>query len=446
MLVPDHIIPNTSKSAIEGQNMADHINQDDAVSISGNSIASDESFAETVVYEHEPFNSFQYKVSALCKDIFPGAQIGVSRMDGGSFNRVCGITVMHLPTIFERVCMRLPKCISKGNEVKVRKIEEFILRIPRTENEWLEHDVNMLFYLAKNHPSIPTGLPYRYDLSSSNKIGTRYTLIPRLPGIRAEEHYLECTLAQRIGFARELGLALRDMQTHHAECPGTLNARSIQQKETRITTNLLHCPHRDPFRPIVSTTTERSISMSVLLFFANQFNRQRQYDLSWNRVQYQPWESAWQVIQKMDAKGLFDDNNYYLTHMDFEPRNMLIHIVDENTAHLGGILDWDEAVFGPVFLNCKPPFWLWTMEDGIEFDNDETKANHVPQNPDLRMIKSAFDDAVGERYFKYAYTPEYRIARTICRIAIMGMHYSDDYAAMNEAINEWNSIYPEDSV
>jgi len=128
--------------------------------------------------------------------------------------------------------------------------------------------------------------------------------------------------------------------------------------------------------------------------------------------------------------------------MDFELRNILVNIVDENNAKLSAILDWDEAVFTPAFVNCCPPSWPWDFEGDDGEDLDESKANDTPADLDLQEVKRVFEGTVGQTYLRYACTPEYRLACTICRIAITGIHSNDDHSALEKVIEDWNELHP----
>ena len=189
-----------------------------------------------------------------------------------------------------------------------------------------------------------------------------------------------------------------------------------------------------------------SAPISVYSFITTQLTRQREYDVSFHRECLDPWASFRRIIDYLHAHGLFDVNEYYLTHMDFEPRNIFVNTISPTTAQLSGILGWDEALFAPAFLNCRPPSWLWDFgsDDGEELD--ESVAHKTPANKDLVAIKTVFEDAVGEKYLKYAYEPEYRFARDITRLAITGIGSNEDYVFCERLFKEWNEMYPENSV
>ncbi|KAF1842801.1 uncharacterized protein K460DRAFT_289421 [Cucurbitaria berberidis CBS 394.84] len=290
-----------------------HDTIDDAASIAVSEIST----TSTEMFEHEPFETLQTKVIELSKKMWPRLATDafrVTRMEGGSYNRVLGIQVdsskkqmswilRHAQKLAQKVCP------SSGRN---SQLHEFVIRIPRYEHAWVEQEVAILSFLAGTKVPVPK-IKF-LSLSSDNP---------------------------RIAFARELGSALAEM-----------------------------------------------------------------------------------------GKGIFKDVTYSLAHMDFEPRNILIDITSPGTAHLSAILDWDEAVFAPSFVNCRPPSWLWDFE-GDE-DLDEALANVAPTDSDLQAVKTAFEDAVG---------PE-----NICRLAITGFHSNDDYEMAEKVIEEWNEMEPEHKV
>ncbi|KAF1996299.1 hypothetical protein P154DRAFT_379717, partial [Amniculicola lignicola CBS 123094] len=281
----------------------------------------------------EPFDIFEPKVLALCRDLWPNLksrEFQVTPMAGGAYNRVIGIEV----TKTKAKVHSLPY----GN---------YVIRIPRDNiNAWMEHEVAIIDYLNAE-TTIPVPRTVKYDLTSNNGICARYALQPRVPGSPAIESYQNLNVAQKISFATQLD----------------------------------------------------------------------------------------KIVKIMNEFGLFDDNVHYLTHMDLEPRNILIHVKDSSTANLSAILDWDSAIFAPAFLNCKPPSWLWAWEAYCE--EDEAKANDIPKYRDMQKIKEAFEDAAGFQFLRYAYTPEYRLARNIFRLAIQGIETNDGFNEVEDIIKQW---------
>ncbi|KAI8940520.1 hypothetical protein NX059_004197 [Plenodomus lindquistii] len=95
---------------------------------------------------------------------------------------------------------------------------------------------------------------------------------------------------------------------------------------------------------------------------------------------------------------------------------------------------------------CRPPSWLWDFEGEDEEELDESVAHIIRTQSDFAAIKAEFEEAVGPEYLRYAYTPEYRIARNICRLAITGFHSNEEYEMAQDTIGEWNALMPQSKV
>jgi hypothetical protein len=170
-----------------------------------------------------------------------------------------------------------------------------------------------------------------------------------------------------------------------------------------------------------------STPMCVYTFVTAQLARQREYDLSLRRRYINSWSKFDRIVDCLSADGLFDDNDYCLTHMDFEPRNLLLHSISDETASLSGILDWDESVFAPAFLACRAPSWLCDFEGDDDEELEESIAHVDPQVVESLAIKQAFESEVGAKCLLYAYKTEYRLARDIVRLAITGIKSSEGH-------------------
>jgi hypothetical protein len=439
------------RSEHDSEKGSDDESEDDSVSVTS-----------TENFEHEPFETFQEKVKDLCQHLYPTRPrdaFTITRMEGGGYNRVIGIEVAapkpqlsKFNSWLKQVNGRLGMKSSRSSP-ETSDPEELAIRIPRMEHAWFEHEIATIRFLH-THSTIPAPWIKTFDLSKDNPLGERYTIQPRIPGASVLETddedkavWERLDTAQRISFAQDLGSALEVMGRFPSPCPGTLDPDKLCGQECShhpIPLFEFQCPNRNAFHPPTGHEMTRSEKpMTVIEFLKTQFARQREYDISCSRVYTDPWKNLWPIVEKLNELGIFEDNNYYLTHMDFEPRNVMVNIIDDRTARLSAILDWDEAVFAPAFVNCKPPSWLWDFEGEVDDELDESKANETPPNPELAEVKRAFEDAAGPTYLRYAYTPEYRIARTICRVAITCIHGNDDYEALEKAVNEWNELYPE---
>ncbi|KAF2650069.1 hypothetical protein K491DRAFT_573830, partial [Lophiostoma macrostomum CBS 122681] len=157
-----------------------------------------------------------------------------------------------------------------------------------------------------------------------------------------------------------------------------------------------------------------------------------------------PWPSFSRIVTAMNALGFFHDKQHYLTHLDLEPRNLMVQVINDKSTRLSGILDWDEALFAPAFMNRKPPQWLWDWQDDDE--EDESKANDVPLDAGNWEIKRAFEDAAGHSIVRYAYGKEYRTARDMFRLAVEGVNSNESFRYAAKIIADWNVLHPEHSV
>lgn len=384
--------------------------------------------------EDEDFEAFRPKVLALCRTIWPDISpelFQIEHVGGGSFNQIIGITID-----------------DKGDtpfldEDRTRK---FIIRIPRSwwaRTSWAEHEVAIITYL-KAHTQLPVPEIIKYDLTSKNKIGSRYTVQYWIQGKSAQEVYPTLNQAQKLHFAKKLGSAIREMSLVSLPTAGFLDPESIIEKTDLPTTMEFNVPPRSSIHyqffsdPVPMES--RSPKEPYLDVIRTLFSRQYQEDIKNSREAGSPWPTFIKIVEHMADLGLFQDQNYYLTHIDFEPRNMMIHIQDEQTATLSGILDWDGALFAPAFLNCRSPQWLWDWRDGE--DEDETKANDVPTDAQNWEIKHAFESVVGHPYLLYAYSPVYQLARRMLMHGILGVSSNEGFRECDEIVQRWNEMYP----
>ncbi|KAH6983895.1 hypothetical protein EDB80DRAFT_875412 [Ilyonectria destructans] len=76
---------------------------------------------------------------------------------------------------------------------------------------------------------------------------------------------------------------------------------------------------------------------------------------------------------------------------------------DTQLSIISGVLDWDSAVFAPMFMSCAPPMWIWAWQD--DEDEDERTANDKPPTSEGVRLKLAFEEAAGKDFAKFAYEP-----------------------------------------
>lgn len=415
--------------------------EDDTASIA----SSDMSTTSTEMFEHEPFDTFQSKVSELCRKEWPHLckdALTITRMDGGSYNRVIGVRVDssgEQASWIKREVLRFLRNVCPSM-IRKTEIRDYVLGIPRNEHAWVGHEIAMLKFLATT--SVPVPSVRTFSLSAENPIGNPYMIQPRLPGKSELEVYLKLNTHQRICFAQDLGSALKEMGNIQSRSLGNLDPDSFLARPSNLQVPRLHCPPRNAFRQVHSIEPfVPSTPQTVYEFFISQFARQRAYDLTLHRKYLNPWKPFTAIIQHLHRLGFLNENIYALTHVDLEPRNILIYVTSPTNAKLSAILDWDETVFAPTFTNCRPPSWLWHTEDDGDGELDEAATNVTAKNDDLAAVKMAFEKAAGEKYCKWAYATEYRLARDIAKLSIMGICSNDDYDTARRVVRKWNELH-----
>ncbi|CAG5169891.1 uncharacterized protein ALTATR162_LOCUS7095 [Alternaria atra] len=154
------------------------------------------------------------------------------------------------------------------------------------------------------------------------------------------------------------------------------------------------------------------------------------------------WEKFKIIIQALyDMEFILDDEKFYFCHLDLYARNMLVEIEDDSTLRLTGLLDWDAefAHFCPKFVAYRAPFWLWLSRDQNEYD--EMIAADTPVDADLQHLKILWEDVASDEWKRYAYTPEYLIARRIFTRLRNGICCVGDKNDARSIIDDWQKLH-----
>lgn len=139
----------------------------------------------------------------------------------------------------------------------------------------------------------------------------------------------------------------------------------------------------------------------------------------------------------MDDMGFLGDDGYWLCHLNLSsaPRNVMVDIQTDGSAAISGILDWDSAVFGPKFVACARPTWLWAWNS--KGDEDEREASNTPPTLEQQELKRLFEEAVGPDFLKYSYGPQYRLGRTMFDLALRGKNSDYETNEIDCIVREW---------
>ena len=459
-----------------------------------NSAHSGVSFAPTLNGDEAPFEEFAWSVQQLCKRFWPTTfeDISITRHDGGSFNRIIGLSV--------RPSLALTQAIPPNparNESQDERSEHYILRVSRSDDDIdIPNQVATLFYVQK-HTSIPVPRVLAFDIGSDNDVEKPYTLQQRIPGVPLEGIIDKLTFNQRRGLAVQIARILRQMQdvrasaagtigipTHlqfeyhtddeecnklRAKVPGDLSLEkklafmtvtglptttsnapeSFDHAKPKIEDNedlqILHFelrtnwPSKDPYNGVANTV--KNTEIPVLTYFNFQFARQMLHilhrsikDVCKTRMYHQ----LMQIALEMDDDRCLGKDAFNLCHGDLEPRNIMVHVCDFGDVHIAGVLDWDFACFAPQAASCLAPRWLWSYKPGI--DSNEREDEDDPTDPEQIALKEAFDDAVGDAFTDMAYSPEGRIVRRLFSLSIGGIGTNEAFDEVENLVKDWAEL------
>jgi aminoglycoside phosphotransferase (APT) family kinase protein len=376
--------------------------------------------SSSLVYDHEPFESFQAKVLNLAITILEGVDtndIEVTRMKGGGFNRIIGIS-------------------TKGSAQEENV--EYVLRIPRFDAARMDQDVAALNYVKKLG-NIPVPDIVAFDETSNNKLGDPYMVQKKLAGTVLLSTFPDLDQNQKIRVATELGQVFNRMLSKKTTVAGKLilpwNVNKSEDMNEEISLEPLfqaETPTLDLLEPNLATR-----DLLSRIFEERKIENVRNCPANTIR----PWLSDQFTVManELHDDGWFASNQVSLCHLDFEPRNILIDTArDAAQPIISGILDWDSAALAPSFMSCAPPLWIWAWAD--DEDEDERTANDVPPTEENRALKSAFEEAAGAEFVRYAYPSAYRLARRLIRFAIDGQRSNEDLKEAEAMLAEWKEI------
>ncbi|CAO1596411.1 hypothetical protein XANCAGTX0491_000260 [Xanthoria calcicola] len=397
---------------------------------SHSSCCSGVSDTSTLVYDHETWLDFIPHVHELCRQLWPSAsedeEFVLEKLRGGSYNRIIGIKT---PPSAEE---------AQGS---------YILRIPRFEFAQQAREMAIVRYV-RQHTSIPTADIVFYDSTSENPLKDPYVVHSRIPGQDLQDIYRTLDHEKKLAIAEQWGQMLLSEFAVQNESPGLVDASTDDTgayvyKFRPFDVNPEPEDEPQDARLLAKQTT---LDMFVLQFERWHAADNRAYP---NDFPLDHFARLTTVAKEMDAAGLFNDVCFSLCHLDLAPRNVMADIKSDNSIQISGVLDWDSAVFGPAFLACEPPSWIWAWSDYEDEDEDrgedynEIHANDTPATPEDQELKRKFEEVVGKDMMKFFYEPQYRLARTLFNIALIGLRHNDAFEKTDRLIQEWAELLPQ---
>lgn len=361
----------------------------------------------------------------------------IERLKGGDYNHITGIT--------------LPSSHAQGER-------NLILRVPRWANKRVDRDVAILEYV-RQRTSIPVATIAATDFSCNNPFEKPYLLQHRVSGIDLSTLWDDLSHSQRRTIAVELGrivrtlLSLQSPVAGHIEAmpstAGSLENFSIVPFELEVALDELTDETKSS---ILIDHADPRAHQTTLDVFTSQFQRWKTVALAHNcgdiSAEVELLDGMLKAVREMDDLGLFQANWNCLCHVDLHQGNIMTRVRLDGSIEIVAILDWDEAIYAPNFVNCHPPGWIWGYEFADRVDENDLLlwpyelegANNIPPTPEQQELKRLFEEYAGADYLRLAYDQHYRLSRGLFRIAIDGMDSNSSFDAAERILREWESL------
>ncbi|KAL8646574.1 MAG: hypothetical protein Q9210_006057 [Variospora velana] len=404
---------------------------------STHSVGSNISPTSTDTYEQVPYAQYIPAVRELCQKLWPSAsgEFVLERLKGGSFNRVIGITA--------------PDPVTRVPTKYVLRISRFLYARPDCEVA--------IHRYVQEHTPIPTADIFFSDPTTANPLEMPYVVQARLPGVSLCDGFDVLNHDQRKDVVQQWARIILAEQAVKSITAGVVEATDGPDGTRTYNVRLWVT---EPETRQDSSDFDPASDRNVLKMFLTQFKRCEMADLHRDKSGDGMCEYYYALLSnvaiEMDDAGLFSDNDFHLCHCDLEPRNVMVEVHDDESAEIVGVLDWDSAAFAPIFVSCKPPWWIWTWtneEDEVGLQSGqrwidwfkqslkaELKANDTPVDPENQELKTLFEDIVGPVFTKYAYEHEYHLARRLFALASTGLRGCGAIDDADDIMEEWATL------
>ena len=381
------------------------------------------------------------RTSSLLRSIVPEPQMPlIEHLKGGSFNHITAIT---LP----------PSYIEESDR-------NLVLRVPREEESQPKHQVATLEYI-RSRTSIPVPSIAAMDFTCDNALGKPYVLQHRIAGEDLDSVWDSLNHAQRRVVAQELGCVIRTLLSVESTVAGVVQshpeASIMRPGLPNIVPRTLDSGGEvlDELGQDDITSTQLPQVRNIMLdFFESYFGRWRKHALAASlgevNVEVEMYDDLLQTAREMNGLGLFNPEVNCLCHLDLHPRNIMVRVQSDDSLELTAILDWDEAVFAPKFVNCQPPGWLWGYDKDTHVDENDLLpwpyelegANNKPSTSEQVDLKCVFEKYAGPEYPRLAYDASSRFIRGLFRLATHGLTTNWYFTAAERIVKEWRQLRP----
>ena len=380
------------------------------------------------------------RANRLFRSFVPAPQIPlVQHLEGGGFNYITSIT--------------LPSSYPEGHR-------NLILRVSREDDSRPDQQVAILNYV-RQRTSIPVATIEATDFTCDNALGKPYVLQHRIPGKDLASVWDDLSHSLRCVVAREVGHLTKTLLSVESPIAGTIEAATHDSYSSAEWPNIVRFNLTDSQGVAIDELDSHSTLQaetsrqpeSTLEFFEYYLARWRNAALAESGGEIdcvvELYDELLNVMREMDSLGLFKPDLNCLCHLDLYPRNIMVEIHSEGSIQITGILDWDEAVVAPKFVNCEPPGWLWGYDKETHTENgllpwpyELEGANNKPSTLQEQELKSIFEECAGTEYLRLAYDESSRLIRGLYRVTTLGLTASWHHAAAERIVRDWNILRP----
>ncbi|TGO74627.1 hypothetical protein BELL_0267g00140 [Botrytis elliptica] len=389
--------------------------------------------SSTYMYEQESFDTYRCKVNQLCIDIGLGEPSTIERMDGGSFNRVIGLS------------------FRKGFGIQRR-----ILRIPREwDAKWskqtdIQNQAEITMWLQQfAFLHVPKVLAI--DTTAANSLKSPFVLQERIRGIPLDNLFFETpaqlSMSAKLEVVKTIAEFIIKLERTTLDKPGRLvgthvvpwTSSSIDSSTPRIEFAGFSASFMETAPPLEKQNLPSLISNMI------EYHRS-------NRTEDDTvWDMLLVVLEEMAARHFFklSDSINVLWHWDLEPRHIFVEKSESGKWEVSGVIDWDDVKSMPLVLTRAPRSWLWFYEERFEYgnnftypwDGDYDAPLELPLNEDVTIVKEYFDRMMQEAdptYMDDTYGRGLWIRR-LARFARDGIYGTLHLRKCEKFIEDWNN-------
>lgn len=332
---------------------------------------------------------------------------------------------------------------SPGGEEHYAKVE-----IPKIPNEG-EPSRRLAGHAATTHmyEHVHIGLPIQklevHDFGVHNILESPFVLQKRTLGKTVKALGDDLTHEKRLRLAKELGELYNRILNCGEVGPGTPKFTRGPNSEETFTIQ--------PFYPSNAVTTQVASGSTTYQLLSNYYHYvgdvfSRPVTSHVQGVQNHPpiptlagmFKAIPEILEEMENIGYFKQVKF----VPVNPVGPTLVSVDETNGSLVEYRPGALGFYGPDFMACQPPVWLWNqVKWNVNSWVEETKEHDPePKNTLAREVKAAFDQAAGDKFVKYAYDDVWIYARRLARFIIEMKGENEEEIRLNHGLNTFQPL------